>query len=139
LGLLGAITSRGEAQVVRLALIYALLDISLEIKITHLEAALAVWKYCEDSAKYIFGEKFGNDTIDTIFQHFSDNKMVGITSTALHKLFGNNKPASEIERALSELLKCGKIRMRKESGIGRPTLIYEFNELIMANATDLFR
>jgi hypothetical protein len=41
-GLLGAVVARGEAQVVRLALIYALLDGSGQIAVPHLEAALAV-------------------------------------------------------------------------------------------------
>src|SRR5262249_10290624 len=49
-GLLGAITARAEAQVIRLALIYALLDKSADIDIAHLQAALAVWEYCEASA-----------------------------------------------------------------------------------------
>ena len=42
-GLLGAVTARAEAQTIRLALLYALADLSAEIAIEHLEAALAVW------------------------------------------------------------------------------------------------
>ncbi|MGE0827258.1 MAG: hypothetical protein AB7P18_34690, partial [Candidatus Binatia bacterium] len=42
-GLLGAMLSRAEAQVLRLSLIYALLDKSSAIRIEHLRAALAVW------------------------------------------------------------------------------------------------
>jgi hypothetical protein len=41
-GLLGAVTNRAEAQVTRLALIYALLDKSADITCDHLRAALAV-------------------------------------------------------------------------------------------------
>ena len=55
-GLLGAAISRAEAQVVRLSLIYALLDLSPSILPTHLEAALALWRYAEDSARFIFGD-----------------------------------------------------------------------------------
>ena len=46
-GLYGAVTSRAEAQVVRLSLIYALLDCSPVIRQEHLLAALALWEYCE--------------------------------------------------------------------------------------------
>jgi hypothetical protein len=55
-GLLGAITGRAEAQVIRLALIYALLDSSNQISLSHLKAAVAVWEYCEASAARIFGK-----------------------------------------------------------------------------------
>src|SRR5208282_601088 len=48
-GLFGALTSRAEAHVLRLSCIYALLDRSTEIRRPHLEAALALWKFCEDS------------------------------------------------------------------------------------------
>ncbi len=46
-GLLGAVTSRAKAQVIRLALLYALLDQSSIIQPTHLKARLAVWEYAE--------------------------------------------------------------------------------------------
>ena len=49
-GLLGAVIARAEAQVVRLALVYALLDGAEAIGQVHLEAALELWIYCEDSA-----------------------------------------------------------------------------------------
>src|SRR5262249_39069049 len=44
-GLVGSITARAEAQVCRLALLYALLDRSEAIGRPHLDAALALWKY----------------------------------------------------------------------------------------------
>ena len=50
-GLFGAVTSRGEAQVMRLAGLYAVLDRSQVIGVSHLRAALAAWKYCEDSGE----------------------------------------------------------------------------------------
>jgi hypothetical protein len=52
-GLLGAATGRGEAQCLRLALNVALLDKATAIDEVHLRAALAVWEYCEASAKFI--------------------------------------------------------------------------------------
>src|SRR5205823_1563547 len=59
-GLLGAITARAEAQTIRLALIYALLDGKDQIGEQHLEAALAVWEYCEVSAAHVFGKALGD-------------------------------------------------------------------------------
>ena len=42
-GLLGAVTARAEAQVIRLALIFTLLDSKDAIDTDHLDAAMAVW------------------------------------------------------------------------------------------------
>ena len=48
-GLIGAVISRSEAQVMRLACLYAVLDQSVVITTDHLLAALALWDYCEAS------------------------------------------------------------------------------------------
>ncbi len=53
-GLVGALTGRAEAQVMRLAHIYALLEKSPHIRRDHLEAALAVWDYCLSSVRSVF-------------------------------------------------------------------------------------
>src|SRR5829696_5211712 len=45
LGLLGAVIGRAEAQVMRLAALYAVLDLSDDIEREHLMAALALWDY----------------------------------------------------------------------------------------------
>ena len=52
-GLSGAVISRAEAQTMRLALLYALLDQSETIQVEHLRAALALWRCCEVSARRI--------------------------------------------------------------------------------------
>jgi hypothetical protein len=67
-GLLGSVTSRAEAQTMRLACIYALLDCSAVVGAEHLLAALAVWRYCEDSARFIFGDALGDATADEIMR-----------------------------------------------------------------------
>lgn len=53
-GFVGAVTSRAEAQTMRLACLYALLDQSPLIRVEHLSAAFAVWDYCFASARYFF-------------------------------------------------------------------------------------
>lgn len=54
-GMIGSITGRAEAHVIRIALIYALLDGKTEIDLVHLKAAIAVWEFCEESARQISG------------------------------------------------------------------------------------
>jgi hypothetical protein len=50
------VTCRAEAQVLRLSMLYALCDGSPTIEVAHLKAALALWSYCDDSARLIFGD-----------------------------------------------------------------------------------
>src|SRR5262249_47776623 len=85
-GLLGAVTARGEAQVLRLALVYAMLDCSPAIKLPHLLAALALWEYCEQSAAVIFGDKLGDATADEILAALRRNPD-GFTRTGINNLF----------------------------------------------------
>jgi hypothetical protein len=66
-GIIGSIIARSDAHVLRLAMIYAVLDASSIILPDHLKAAIAFWRYCERSAMWIFGEKTGNKDADQIF------------------------------------------------------------------------
>ena len=50
----------------RLSLIYALMDCSNVIRVEHLQAATAVWDYCDASVRYVFGTKTGNQYADRI-------------------------------------------------------------------------
>jgi hypothetical protein len=123
-GLLGAILGRAEAQVVRLSLVYALLDGADAIGLPHLRAALAVWDYCAESARYIFGSAIGDDTADSILRYLRAAGKVGATRTAISDFFGRNKTSSEIGRALDVLLNNGHIRVeRKETG-GRDAEVF---------------
>jgi hypothetical protein len=67
-GLLGAATSRAEAQVLRMSALFAILDRSIDIRVEHLIAALEVWDYCFQSARYIFGAATGNRVADQIHE-----------------------------------------------------------------------
>lgn len=112
-GLLGAITGRAEAQTVRLALIYALLDGSKEIGQQHLEAALALWAYCDASARYIFGDLLGDKIADEILRALRIAGANGMTRRDLYDLFQRNRSAAEISKALALLLAAGKARFTR--------------------------
>ena len=85
----------------RLSVLYAVLDMSPDVKIEHLKAALAVWDYCERSAEYIFGNSLGNRIADTLLAELRQVPDVGLTRTEmLHQIFNKNKAASEITDAL---------------------------------------
>ena len=108
-GLAGAATARAEAQAVRLALIFALLDCSGQIGVEHLDAALAVWRYSADSARWIFGDSLGDPTADEIWAAAKD-RPAGLTRTEVSDMFSRNKKRREIERALGVLEEAGRLR-----------------------------
>lgn len=105
-GLLGAVTSRAEAQVMRLACIYACLDRSAVIRKEHLMAALALWEYSEASARFIFGEALGDPLADEIRKALRNNPE-GLTRTEIRDIFKRNRKGEEIEKALCVLAQCG--------------------------------
>ena len=102
-GLLGAILGRAEAQTVRLALIYALLDGSDQIGVEHLNAALSVWSYCEASAGYVFGGVVAGKTEDVISAALGQAGETGMTRTEIRDLFGRHRKGHEIDAALAAL------------------------------------
>jgi hypothetical protein len=121
-GLLGSVTSRAEAQVTRLSALYAVLDLSPWIKREHVEAALAVWKYCFDSAAYTFGRATGNKDADLILKALAQGVM---TKTEISDgLFKRHKSAGDIDVALQLLTSQGKIKVESLKTEGRNATRY---------------
>lgn len=117
-GLLGAMISRAEAQAVRLALLYALLDCSAAIQKPHLLAAIALWDYCEHSARYIFGDALGYPEADLILEALRRNPP-GLTRTQISALFNRNRSAGQIGQAIAVLVREGRIRSESIETDGR--------------------
>jgi hypothetical protein len=124
-GLLGAVLSRAEAQVLRLSIIYALLDKTAEIGVTHLEAALAVWEYCEQSARLIFGARLGDPTADRILEALRTAGPQGMSENEIYELFGKHKSANDRARALNMLVSLGLATFTKEGTGGRPRTVWK--------------
>jgi hypothetical protein len=127
-GLLGAITARAEAQVIRLALIYALLDDSTCIDLAHLRAGLAVWEYCETSAAHVFGSALGDHVADEIWRALLQAGATGMTRTAIRDLFGRHRSADRIAAALALLMEKGRARAEVTQSGGRPTEVWFANK-----------
>jgi hypothetical protein len=119
-GAFGRATSRAEAHALRLALHYALLDRSTQIKTGHLRAGLAVWEYAERSAAYIFGDTTGDRDADKILEALRAAPE-GMTRHEIRReLFGDHKPAETIASALATLLRLGLVRQELVETGGRP-------------------
>lgn len=118
-GLLGSAISRAEAQTIRLASVYALLDSSSVIEEVHLRAALALWKYAEDSAEYIFGNSLGDPLADVILAALRGTPD-GLTRTEISRLKSRHMSLDKIEAALRVLLENDLAEVVKEGTGGRP-------------------
>jgi hypothetical protein len=124
-GLLGAVTGRAEAQVWRMAMIYAALDGSAgAIRIEHLRAALAIWDYCERSARWVFGERLGDPVADDILEALFEAGDQGMTRSQIRDLFGRHKSAALINRTLAGLRNQGAVVCRQEPTAGRPREVW---------------
>ena len=116
-GMLGGATNRAEAQVLRISVLEAALDRSEQIRAEHLQAALAIWKYCADSAAWIFGDAIGDPTADTILAALRQGPL---TRTDINNLLGRHVAQARVEQALLALLTTGRVERRTEQTGGRP-------------------
>ena len=124
-GLFASVTSRAAAQTVRLACIYALLDKSAVVRKEHLLAAVALWKYCQDSVRFIFGAALGDPVADTILQGLQANP-AGLDRTEISGLFNRHKSGGEISSALTLLREYGlaKLGPPSQDTNGRPCEVW---------------
>lgn len=122
-GLVGALLGRAEAQALRLSCLYAVLDRSPEIRPAHLEAALAVWAYCEASVLYLFGGRLGHPIADAILDQLRQSGR--LTRTQIRDLFTRNKNADQIQEALGMLERAGLAKRGSRGTGGRPEEYWE--------------
>ena len=111
-------TARAEAQTIRLALLCALLDKSAEISLEHLSAALELWRYCSDSAAFIFGNSLGDPLADAILELLRAHPE-GMTRTDVNNHFGRNKTKAALYAAIAVAQRNGSLRIDKRETGGR--------------------
>ncbi len=125
-GMAGQMLARGNAIVIRLALIYALLDTPkqrMSINEKHLDAALAVWKYSEESVGMLFKSMTGDKLCDKILRLLASGPMA--KDGFNRHLSAKQKKGLPI--ALSNLEEEKRIRKTvvKQVGAGRPSETWE--------------
>jgi hypothetical protein len=123
LGMFGAVTARAEAQVLRLSMIYALADLCPTIRRPHLDAALALWKRAEDSARYLFGDKTGDNTADAIIRAL--RAQGEMSATDVSNLFARHVKAERIASARDSLLSAGLAESYQAETAGRPVTMWK--------------
>lgn len=119
-GEVGCLCDRAEAQVLRLGMIFALLDKCRVVEPAHLDAALAVWRYCEASVVSIFGglSKAARDVLSAL----TAAKPGELDRDEISKkASGGHLYGERLGHALAELLKAKlAIGPRKDRTGGRP-------------------
>ena len=109
-GLAGSMLARGEPQVLRLSMLYALLDGSATIRVEHLSAALAVWEYAEASVRKVFGTTTGNKEADTLREALKWAEAGKMTKTdIIREVFHGHIKAHDLNTAIRLLAEEGMI------------------------------
>ena len=100
-GIVGALTARAEAQVLRLSLIYALINGASTIDVGHLQSAWELWRYSRWSAQHLWvGQGSGDPDVDRVAAILATGEE--LTSTALDRMFSGHKSIPEIrEKAIA--------------------------------------
>lgn len=117
-GAWGAATARAEAQTLRLALIYALLDGAAQIEVAHLKSAAGVWTYCLKSARYVFAEAVeesgdGRQLLDALRAAPGHE----LTQTQIsHDVFKRHKSRRELTALLGQLQESGRVTSEVRKG-----------------------
>lgn len=121
-GIIGGLLARSEAHVLRLALIYSLIDGTTVIDTEHLAAASAIWDYAARSAAMLFGAASGNHLAEQI--HAALVATGAMSRTDIRDLFARNRPAVDIDQALAALQQSGRARPVKVLTAGRPAQLW---------------
>lgn len=122
-GLVGSLLARAEAHVVRLSLLYALIDGADAIYPAHLEAALALFDYASASARFTFEDTTGDPLAEQIHAALL-GAGDGLTRTEVRDLFSRNRRADVVDGALECLARAGRAQSQRVTTGGRPARVW---------------
>ncbi len=115
-GMTGPIIARSAPHVLRLAMLYAVLEGTTVLESQHLEAARAFVGYCERCAQWIFQERTGNKVADKIIWNL-ERRPEGMTRTEIRvELFAKHCSETTLNMALSDLVNADLIEISYERG-----------------------
>lgn len=127
-GRLGPVTDRGPAQVRRLALVYAVADKSPRVRRVHLIAAMEVWRYSEDSARYLFAEA-PVDLLESRLVKVLSRRKGWVSRSDVLKAINGEFQTYRLTPALDELVAAGRLERKVTPTSGRPRTEYRLTEI----------
>jgi len=122
------LSARREPMVLRLALLYAVLDGAEQVGVEHLIAAEAVVAYSSATAEHLFGGRTGNAIADQVLRYVVEAGPEGITLTELQRLFQNHLKAAARDEALEVLTRLELVTVEELKTGGRPVKVLRATE-----------
>ena len=120
-GLVGALTARAEAKLLRVAVAYLLLEPDTKVlMVHHLEAAHAVLRYSEQSARNVFGDRTGDPLGDRILGILRGAFPCVVAQGELGEALGGNISGERVEREVTRLINMQQADRWQVSTGGRP-------------------
>ena len=116
----------------RMAIILALLDGSPVIRRDDMVRALHCWRYAEESARFVFGDREPDQRANKILAFLSGGEKT--TTQIINNLFGKNGVG--IADVLEHLQAVGKITSRREKSGKKPTTWWNLSGNTVTDLTD---
>lgn len=110
--------ARATAHLLRLSLLYALLDQSAVLRLSHLRSATAFWDYCDATVAHIWGTTLGKPDLDKLFTTVAAAGPVGLSRTDISSLFSHNRTKADIDALINQLVAMGLARAESRSSTG---------------------
>jgi hypothetical protein len=125
-GLWGEVTDRAVTQIIRIALVYCLLDGDEEIQYKHILAAEHLWHYCDQSARWAFEQNQYSERALRILTALDHGPL---SMSEIHKLFSGRMHKWDLGDLLNEI--SALIDVSVEKTAGRDKQIISLKENIM--------
>jgi hypothetical protein len=126
--IVGSLLARGPSHVRRLAMTYAVLDQNLNVDVRHLQAALSIWKYIENTVRALFGTVTGDGLADRIllYLRFVISDTPWKSKTEIIHYLGRNFDKPAVDRSLALLRESRHIEIQKQHihGAKKPTTLF---------------
>jgi hypothetical protein len=123
-GIVGTLTARAPAHLLRMSVIFALLDGRDQVDVDHLRAARALTAYSEASVEYVFGTALGDAIADALLAAL--RKLPhgqGLDGTQQRDLFSRHATREELDQAREYLEAQGLAETITVKTGGRPKLV----------------
>jgi Protein of unknown function (DUF3987) len=133
-------TARAVTMVLRLSMLYTLINGDREIGADHLDAALALWSYADHSARWVFSThelEQRSEGVGGLANFILSGRNEGRTRSEISRdYFKRNKTAAEIDVELTPLVHDGVVIEIKEETGARPILRYVHRSLRINELTN---
>jgi hypothetical protein len=125
-GLADPLTSRAEAHITRLSLIYALLDGAAWIEPCHLEAAWEIWRHVRWTIQYVWvGPGTGDPDLDRIAEVIGGGEELDMRQ--LDRMFSGNRSTRQLRQLAVASGVADEVRIEGRSS-GRPRIVLRATE-----------